>query len=125
MKFGILGKSPPTRPGKLDLPPCETAGTGVSVFLISIPQCQQESRDRQLGSGARQQFSKNSIASPDLRPEEACVRVFGPNRVKSRLAVYSHILGKDEDLIAGTRNTYSSHLEVGEDLMTIDVGVRI
>jgi ribonuclease Z len=47
------------------------------------------------------------------------------NRVKPRLAVYSHVLGKDEDLIAGTRKTYSGPLEIGEDLMTIDIGVRV
>src|SRR5438552_15101974 len=47
------------------------------------------------------------------------------NRVKPRLAVYSHILGKEEDLIAGTRKVYSGPLEVGEDLMAIDIGARI
>ena len=46
-------------------------------------------------------------------------------RVKPRLAVYSHVLGKEEDLIAGTRKTYSGPLETGEDLMTIDIGARI
>ena len=47
------------------------------------------------------------------------------NRVKPRLAVYSHILGKEEDLIAGTRKVYSGPLEVGEDLMTIEIGPRV
>jgi len=47
------------------------------------------------------------------------------NRVKPKLAVYSHILGKEDDLIAGTRKTYSGPLEVGEDLMTIDIGDRV
>jgi ribonuclease Z len=47
------------------------------------------------------------------------------NRVKPRLAVYSHILGKEEDLIAGTRKVYSGPLEVGEDLMTIEIGARV
>lgn len=47
------------------------------------------------------------------------------NRVKPALAVYSHILGREEDLIAGTRKVYSGPLEVGEDLMTIDIGARV
>jgi ribonuclease Z len=47
------------------------------------------------------------------------------NRVKPKLAVYSHFLGKDDDLIVGTRKTYSGPLEVGEDLMTIEIGDRV
>jgi len=64
-------------------------------------------------------------------PEEAG-RVF--NRVKPKLAVYSHIaLPVDlltseptvQDLIALTRKTYSGPLEVGEDLMIIEIGDKI
>jgi ribonuclease Z len=64
-------------------------------------------------------------------PEEAG-RVF--DRVKPKLAVYSHIaLPSDpmiseptvQDLIALTRKTYAGPLEVGEDLMTIEVGDKI
>ena len=64
-------------------------------------------------------------------PEEAG-KVF--DRARPRLAVYSHIgLPSDptiheltvQDLMALTRKTYAGPLEVGEDLMTIDVGDSI
>ena len=45
------------------------------------------------------------------------------NRVKPRLAVYSHG-GSPEDL-AEAQKTYSGPLEIGEDLMTIETGDRI
>jgi ribonuclease Z len=45
------------------------------------------------------------------------------NRAKPRLAVYSHG-GSPEDL-AEARKTYSGPLEIGEDLMTIEIGDRI
>ncbi len=48
--------------------------------------------------------------------------VFG--RVKPRLAVYSHYNTAD-DLVAQTRQTYSGPLEVGEDLMAVEIGERI
>jgi ribonuclease Z len=46
-------------------------------------------------------------------------------RVKPKLAVYSHIgrpSATEEDVIAPTRMTYSGPLELGEDLMVIEVG---
>ena len=49
-------------------------------------------------------------------------------RVKPQLAVYSHIgppAATAKDLIAPTRKTYSGPLEVGEDLMSIEVGERV
>ena len=58
-------------------------------------------------------------------PEEAG-EIF--TRVKPKLAVYSHIqfLGTTvEELIAATRKTYDGPLEVGEDLMIIEVGDEI
>ena len=45
------------------------------------------------------------------------------NRVKPRLAVYSH--GGDPVIVAEARKTYSGPLEIGEDLMTIEIGDRI
>jgi ribonuclease Z len=71
------------------------------------------------------------IIAHHTTPEEAG-RVF--DRVKPRLAVYSHIAMPGpaassepsvQDLIALTRKTYSGPLEVGEDLMSLDVGDRI
>jgi ribonuclease Z len=65
-------------------------------------------------------------------PEDAG-RVF--DRIKPKLAVYTHIvlLTTDptisaptvQDLIALTRKTYGGPLEVGEDLMTIEVGDKV
>ena len=48
--------------------------------------------------------------------------------VKPKLALYSHISPPNaiaNDLILSTRKTYSGPLEVGEDLMTIDVGEKV
>lgn len=46
--------------------------------------------------------------------------------VKPKLAVYSHVVPFDaSELVAHTRKTYSGPLEVGEDLMSIDVGDKI
>ncbi len=58
-------------------------------------------------------------------PEEAG-EIF--TRVKPGLALYSHILPPDapaNDFIVATRKTYDGPLEVGEDLMTIEVGDEI
>lgn len=66
-----------------------------------------------------------SITALHVTPEQAG-EVF--SRVKPRLAVYSHILlpgATEQDLIPPTRKTYSGPLEVGEDLMVIEVGDKI
>jgi ribonuclease Z len=58
-------------------------------------------------------------------PEDAG-KIF--TRVKPRLAVYSHIIPPSapaEDFIVGTRKTYTGPLEMGEDLMSIEVGNEI
>jgi ribonuclease Z len=48
------------------------------------------------------------------------------SRVKPRLAVYSHIVPIEApNLLAATRKNYSGPLEIGEDLMSIDVGTEI
>jgi ribonuclease Z len=47
-------------------------------------------------------------------------------KVAPKLAVYSHIVPPDvPDLVAHTRSTYSGPLEVGEDLMSIDISDQI
>ena len=47
-------------------------------------------------------------------------------RVKPKLAVFSHIVPPDaSDLVALTRKTYAGPLEVGEDLMSIEIGEKI
>lgn len=46
-------------------------------------------------------------------------------RTRPRLAVYSHIVqpvATEQDLIPPTRTTYTGRVEVGEDLMVIEVG---
>ena len=48
------------------------------------------------------------------------------SQVKPKLAVYSHIVPFERsDLVAHTRKTYSGPLEVGEDLMSIEIGDKI
>jgi ribonuclease Z len=48
------------------------------------------------------------------------------SRVKPKLAVYSHIVpGDTPNLLPLTRKTYSGPLEVGEDLMTIEIGQAV
>ena len=56
-------------------------------------------------------------------PEQAGI-VF--TRVKPKLAVYSHIVPPDvPDVIPHTRKTYAGPLEVGEDLMSIEIGDKV
>lgn len=47
-------------------------------------------------------------------------------QVKPKLAVYSHIVpGDSTDLVSLTRKTYSGPLEVGEDLMSLEIGESV
>jgi ribonuclease Z len=47
-------------------------------------------------------------------------------KVKPKLAVYSHIVpGGSTNLVALTRKTYSGPLQVGEDLMSFEIGERV
>jgi len=66
-----------------------------------------------------------SVVAHHVTPEQAG-EVF--TRTRPRLAVYSHIVlptATEQDLVPATRKTYAGPLEVGEDLMVIDVGERI
>lgn len=57
---------------------------------------------------------------------ERAAEVF--SRTKPKLAVYSHIVrpsATEEDLIPPTRKTYTGPLELGEDLMVIEVGDKV
>jgi ribonuclease Z len=50
------------------------------------------------------------------------------SRVKSKMVVYSHIAppsATEQHLISATRNTYSGSLELGEDLIVIEIGEKI
>jgi len=65
------------------------------------------------------------IAAHHTTPEQAG-EVFA--RVKPKLAVYSHIgrpSATEQDVIAPTRKTYAGPLELGEDLMVIEVGETV
>jgi ribonuclease Z len=65
------------------------------------------------------------IVAHHSTPEQAG-EVF--SRVKPRLAVYSHIVhaaATEQDLIPPTRKAYSGPLELGEDLMVIEVGDKV
>ncbi len=49
-------------------------------------------------------------------------------RTNPKLAVYSHIVlpnAVEQDLIPPTRKTYAGPLELGEDLMVIEVGEKV
>lgn len=86
----------------------------------------------------------HEVAAPDVFPREGvtperAARIVGHHttpeqagevfsRTKPKLAVYSHIapvVATEQDLIPPTRKTYSGPLEVGEDLMVIEIGERI
>ena len=66
-----------------------------------------------------------SVVAHHVTPEQAG-EVF--SRTKPKLAVYSHIVlptATEQDLIPPTRKTYQGPLELGEDLMVIEVGEKI
>ena len=70
---------------------------------------------------SKQQMQK--VIAHHTTPEQAGT-VFA--RVKPKLAVYSHIVPWDaRDLVAHTRKTYSGPLEVGGDLMSIEIGEKV
>ncbi|MEP0822355.1 MAG: MBL fold metallo-hydrolase [Ignavibacterium sp.] len=77
-----------------------------------------------LQSGLPLERAKNIVAH-HVTPEQAG-EVF--SRTKPKLAVYSHIApptAQERDLIPQTRKTYAGPLELGEDLMVIEVGESI
>jgi ribonuclease Z len=66
---------------------------------------------------------RKKIIEHHTTPEQAGI-VF--TRVKPKLAVYSHIVPPDVPrVIPHTRKTYAGPLEVGEDLMSIEIGDKI
>lgn len=67
----------------------------------------------------------SSVVAHHVTPEQAG-EVFA--RTKPKLAVYSHIVlpnATEQDLIPPTRKNYSGPLELGEDLMVIEVGEKV
>ena len=66
---------------------------------------------------------RNAIIEHHTTPEQAGI-IF--TRVKPRLAVYSHIVPPEvPGVIPHTRKTYAGPLELGEDLMSIEIGDKI
>ena len=66
---------------------------------------------------------RQKIVGHHTTPEQAG-EIF--SRVKPRLAVYSHIVPPDvPDVIPHTRKTYAGPLELGEDLMSIEIGDKV
>jgi ribonuclease Z len=69
--------------------------------------------------------SLEAVIAHHTTPEQAG-EVFA--RINPRLAVYTHIIpvtATDKDVIPPTRQTYAGPLEMGEDLMVINVGDRV
>lgn len=89
-------------------------GVDVLVHEVIAPEALQLSGDR-----------AKKIVAYHTTPERAG-EVF--SRTKPRLAVYSHIVpptASEQSLLPPTRRTYSGPLELGEDLMVIEVGQKI
>jgi len=92
-------------------------GVDLLVHEVAAPETFQR-------AGARPERAK-SVIEHHVTPEQAG-EVF--TRTKPRLAVYSHIClptATEQDLVPATRRTYAGPLEVGEDLMVIDVGGKV
>jgi len=66
---------------------------------------------------------KARVVGHHTTPEDAG-KVF--TKVAPKLAVYSHIVPPEvPDVVPHTRKTYAGPLEVGEDLMSIEIGERV
>jgi len=92
-------------------------GTDVLVHEVLDPEAYFD-----VGNSMTPEQTKR-IRDHHTTPEEAG-RVF--TRVAPKLAVYSHIVPPDvPDVVPHTRKTYSGPLEVGEDLMTIEIGEQV
>jgi len=93
------------------------AGVDVLVHEFASPESFQR-------AGVRPERASSVIAH-GVTPEQAGA-VFA--KTHPRLAVYSHIVQPDageQDLIPPTRKSYAGPVQVGEDLMVIEVGEKI
>jgi ribonuclease Z len=92
-------------------------GVDLLVHEVASPESFQR-------AGVRPERAK-SVIDHHVTPEQAG-EVFA--RTKPRLAIFSHIVQPDaseQDLIPPTRKSYAGPVEVGEDLMVIEVGEKI
>src|ERR1700722_19680604 len=89
-------------------------GTDVLIHEVIDPPAFGETVSRDT------QEQRKTIIEHHTTPEQAGI-VF--TRVKPKLAVYSHIVPPDvPEVIPHTRKSYAGPLEVGEDLMSIEIG---
>ena len=92
-------------------------GTDVLIHEVLDPEDYQAS-DQMYSAEQRQK-----VINHHTTPEQAGT-IF--SQVKPKLAVYSHVVPFNaQNLVAHTRKTYSGPLEVGEDLMSIEIGEKI
>jgi ribonuclease Z len=92
-------------------------GADLLVHEVASPESFQR-------AGVRPERAK-SVLEHHVTPEQAG-EVFA--KTNPRLAVYSHIVQADaseQDLLPPTRRAYSGAVEVGEDLMVIEVGEKV
>jgi ribonuclease Z len=89
-------------------------GVDVLIHEVAVPETFRRAN--------RNPDRARSVVAHHVTPEQAG-EVFA--RTKPRLAVYSHIVlptATPEDLIPATRKAYRGPLEIGEDLLVINVG---
>ncbi|HTS38198.1 MAG TPA: MBL fold metallo-hydrolase [Candidatus Solibacter sp.] len=92
-------------------------GTDVLIHEVIDPEAYAA-----LANGYTQE-EKARVLAHHTTPEEAG-RIF--TKVAPKLAVYSHIVPPEvPTLVQQTRKSYSGPLEVGEDLMAIEIGDRV
>ncbi|MDQ3220501.1 MAG: MBL fold metallo-hydrolase [Acidobacteriota bacterium] len=92
-------------------------GVDLLVHEVASPEAMKRS-----GQTVERQ---KSVVAHHTTPERAG-EVFA--KVKPKLAVYSHIVppfAEEASLIALTRKTFTGSLEVGQDLMVIEIGEKI
>ncbi len=93
-------------------------GTDVLIYEAIVPDMMR-GPDGKIHEGAQRVIDHHAV------PEKAG-ELF--TKVNPGLAVYSHIIpvtAKAENLIPPTRTTYAGALEVGDDLMVIEIGETI
>jgi ribonuclease Z len=94
-------------------------GTDVLIHEVLDPEAYNQLKEDSAFTNEQRQ----KVIAHHITPPEAGI-VF--TRVKPKLAVYSHIVPPAvPDVIPHTRKTYSGPLEVGEDLMSIEIGDKI
>ena len=93
------------------------AGTDVLIHEVIDPEAYAKLRN------SMNDDERAKVIAHHTLPDQAGM-IF--SRVKPKLAVYSHIVPPDAPtLVQQTRKTYAGPLEVGEDLMTIEIGNEI